>query len=323
MVRLPVCETVRYYDDWVNGNDLRLFELAAGRRPRTAPRQPARTDAAGAPRVRLELEPYNGSRPQLHSLDSRALAPIKHVLVHGSMATQDGCGFSDVDIAVFVDDGAHYTQRQHEAAIVELRRLLHSAFAFDPLMHHGLMFAPATSLEHYDQGFLPIGALARARVLHGPRTLEICSAATPLDELASRLRASAKSLRTHILRREFFEDDYRLKHVLSGALLMPARVLAAQGTCVYKRDSFDLARSLFNAMQWEFIARCEALRALWKRPPAPLPQRLVPSRVHPHLRQVIGERMAPRLNVRRLSHAMIEGLLSSAHRFLDRVEAVA
>jgi hypothetical protein len=238
------------------------------------------------------------------------------------MATQDACAFSDVDIAVFVDDGSRYTQQQHDAAILELRRLLHSALAFDPLMHHGLMFAPATSLERYDQRFLPVGALARARVLHGPRTLEICPIAAPLHELAGMLRASATSLRAHVLRRDFIDDDYRLKNFLSGALLMPARVLAAHGTCVYKRDSFDLARSFFTAVQWEFVARCEALRALWKRPAAPLGHRFVPASVHPHLRQVIGERMAPRLNVRRLSQAMIEGLISSAHRFLDRVEAV-
>ncbi|HKU67691.1 MAG TPA: nucleotidyltransferase domain-containing protein [Candidatus Baltobacteraceae bacterium] len=318
-----MCETVHYYDRWVNGNDLRLLDLAAGRKPSGIPPACLGDAACGESRdVTLELPPYEDREPALPALDARALTPVKHVLVHGSVATQDACPFSDVDIAVFVDDLAAYTREEHEAAVCELRRLLHAALAFDPLMHHGLMFAPAASLRRYNQRFLPVDTLARARVLHGPRTLQLRAVPVPADDFAQSARSAAVSLRKQVVARSFLHDDYRLKSFLSGALLMPARVLAAHGTCVYKRESFDLARSLFEAAPWEFITRCEALRALWKRPAAPLPQRFVPGATHPHLRQVIAQRMGPRLNVLRLSSAMIDSLVSGAHRFLDVVQAV-
>jgi hypothetical protein len=317
-----VCETVRYYDHWVNGSDLRLVDLASGRLPREVPPACSHSCTSESTHVTLQLQPYENCVPPLPALDAHALAPIKHVLVHGSLATQDSCAFSDADIAVFVDDSRPYTQPQHDAAVRELRRLLHAVLAFDPLMHHGLMFASASALDCYDQRFLPVDTLARARVLHGARTLELHTVATPVEDFARTLGSCATSLRKQVIKRHFLRDDYRLKNFLSGALLMPARVLAASGTCVYKRESFALARSFFTGVQWEFIARCEALRATWRRPAAPFGHGLVPAASHPHLRQVIGQRLAPRFNVRRLSVAMIEGLIVSAHRFLDRVEAV-
>jgi hypothetical protein len=239
------------------------------------------------------------------------------------MATGDACAFSDIDIAVFVDDRRAFSMGQHRAAVFELRRLLHRVLAYDHLMHHGLMFFPASALQHYDQRFLPIDTLRYARVLHGPPELSLTLADPPDGAFTQSVRACAASLRKHVRERTFLRNDYCLKNFLSGALLMPARVLAAHGIHVYKRDSFEIAREMFDRADWEFVARCEGLRAFWKSPPEPLPHRYVPSRCHPRLRQVIGAQMSPVMNARRLSNVMTNGLLQSAERFLDRVEAVA
>jgi hypothetical protein len=316
-----VCGAVRYYERWVNGAELRVAQLAAGVAPRTVPQPVARNFGHGETRVTLELPRHDEHRLALTRLDADALAPIKHVLLHGSMATDDACDFSDV--AVFVDDVNAYSAEQHRAAVLELRRLLHSAIRFDSLMHHGLMFAPARALEAYDQRFLPVETLAKARVLHGSQTLHVRIAQAQRDRFVSTLRSCAASLRAHVEARDFLADDYRLKNFLSGALLMPARILAAEGTHVYKRDSFPLAKPLFSTAQWEFIARCEALRALWQRSPAPLPYRAIPNAAHPYLRQIVGRRLAPRVNVSRLSNPMVDGLIRSAQRFLDRLDEVA
>ena len=318
-----MCEPVRFFDHWVNGADLRLAELVAGRMPVRAPGARVRADAAESPDEELLLARYAGAPCALPELEPDALRPIRHVLLHGSMATNDACDFSDVDVAVFVDDASAYEPHQYVRAIRELRRLLDAVLAFDPLMHHGLMFAPASALDAYNQRFLPVDALAKARVLHGPQSLRLRRARPSLDERRRSLAACARSLRGHVASRDFLENDYRLKNFLAGALLLPARILAARGTHVYKRESFALAQDLFEREEWEFIARCEGLRALWKRPPAAFAQRLVRGGIHPHVRQVVGARMAPRLNVRRLSSAMIDGLIDSANRFLDSGELAA
>lgn len=320
LLRSLVCEAVRFFDHWVNGEDLRLTQLAAGRLPAYAPAPVLPAPIEATPDEELALARYDGAPCALPALDPEALSPIKHVLLHGSMATQDSCEFSDVDVAVFVDDSSTHTPQQCARAVGELRRLLDAVLAFDPLMHHGLMFAPASVLGAYKQRFLPVDALAKARVLHGPRTLRLRRARASLEERRRSLAACVRSLRAHVAARDFLENDYRLKNFLAGALLLPARVLAARGTYVYKRESFALAQNLFSREEWEFIARCEGLRALWKRPPAAFAQRLVRGGMHPRMRHVVGVRMAPRLNVRRLSPLMVDGLVRSANRFLDSGE---
>jgi predicted nucleotidyltransferase len=315
-------QTVDFYDRWVNGSGLRLVQLASGEAPSHQAPEPSPAVAATAPNITLDLERYDGA-PELPALDAEALLPISHVLVHGSMATHDSCAFSDVDIAVIVDDRGRFSPELHRAAVLELRRLLHAVLAYDPLMHHGLMFFPASGLACYDQRFLPLETLKCARVLHGPSALNVHLTDAPASLFRDALRRCAASLRKHVRERTFLNNDYRLKNFLSGALLMPARILAARGIHVYKRDSFEIARELFARSDWEFILRCEGLRAFWKTPREPMAHRLVPNNCHPSLRQVIGLRMSPTMNARRLSKAMTDGLLRSAERFLDRVEAAA
>lgn len=316
-----MCEVVTYYDRWVNGADLRVADLVAGRMPSNAP-EPAPGQVLNANRTVLQLEPYDGSSPRLPHLDASKLATVRHVLVHGSMATHDACGFSDIDIAVIVDDVRSFTPDQHRRAVRELRRLLRAALGFDSLMHHGLMFFPASKLERYDERFLPIEALRCARVLHGPQTVHLHATAAPLEEFRASLRAAAASLRKRFASSDFLQNDYQFKNVLAGILLMPARVLAARGVLVYKRDSFELAREFFTPAQWDLIGRSEALRSTWVRPPAPALNSFVPPASHPHLRRIVGSRMAPRLNARRISPRMLDGLRAGANAFLDRVEAI-
>jgi predicted nucleotidyltransferase len=316
-------QTVEFYDRWVNGTGLHFVELASGKAPKQAPVPSPSPSTADTPKTVISLEPYEGCKPQLPQLDAQAATPVSRVLVHGSMATQDACPFSDVDIAVIVDDCTEYTLEQHASAVRELRRLLHAALEYDALMHHGLMFFPLSGLQRYDQRFLPIETLRCARVLHGDPSLELHSGPEAKQHFADSLRRCAAALLQHLHDESYLRDDYRLKSFLSGALLMPARVLAAKGTHVYKRDSFDLARELFDRADWEFIARCEGMRCFWKRPPEPLARRCVPQKSHPRLLQIAGERVAPHMNSRRLSKAMIHGMATSAERFFGRLEAIA
>src|SRR5579884_1392067 len=91
LVRLPVCGAVRYYERWVNGAELRVAQLAAGVAPRTVPERAAENSAHSGALLKLELPRHDDHRLSLARLDADALAPIKHVLLHGSMATDDAC----------------------------------------------------------------------------------------------------------------------------------------------------------------------------------------------------------------------------------------
>ncbi len=311
---------VSTYDHLVNGHGYRAIELAFGRIARPRIDANALQPPSSSPLV-LHIEPY-AAKPFL-PVDSAALDPILHVLVHGSIATADACGFSDVDIAVIVEDRRSFSAEQHAKAVAGLRHLLGSIFSYDNLMHHGLMFFPASGLLAYDQSFLPVETLRLARVLHGPRELSLWEVPAEQSRFAASLLLSAKSLRKRFSNRDFLANDFLFKQVLSGTLLMPSRVLAARGVHVYKRDSFATAQEDFNNRSWELIARAEALRSSWVRPRASLAERAIPSFAHPYLRNIVHQRFAPALNTRRLSERMICGMEKSAHAFLDRVESMA
>lgn len=315
-------EVIVYYQRWVNGADVPLKSLLFARMPSEPPGGVLLPAPQPPPEIRLVLQAYEGE-PALPALDPRDLAPVAHVLVHGSAATRDGCAFSDVDIAVFLEDLRTFSLEQHHRAIRSLRTLLRAALEYDALMHHGLMFAPASALRAYDQRFLPVEALRCARTLHGPK--EVSLRVSPAQEQLFKraLAASAASLRRHFANGDFLSNDFRFKQVLAGILLMPARVLAARGTHVYKRDSFDLAREWFTPLQWELIARSEALRATWLRPKRSCLARHIPQSAAPGLLASANASCAPRLNVTRLSQRTKAGLERSAATFLTRAEAFA
>jgi hypothetical protein len=312
---------VAAYDDLVNGHGMRTAQLLLGRMPLPQLGLSSQAQPSGVPRI-LQLEPYDAADPDLR-VDSAALAPIAHVLVHGSIATGDACGFSDVDVAVIPDDLHTYTPEQHARAMEALRHLLTTIFSYDPLMHHGLMFFPASGFLRYDQRFLPIEALRLARVVHGPSELLLWETPGPPGAFADAFRACTVSLAKRLATTAFAHNDYALKHAVSAALLMPSRMLAAHDIHVYKRDSFELARSYFSTASWEFIARCEALRFAWERPDPPVFERTILAKMHPHLQQVTHQRLAPRDNARRLSRRMIDGLQRSAAQFAHYVETAA
>lgn len=307
-----------YYDRLVNGREMRFVDLARNSIESISVTLPSTPGTPGGNRRVVSLGPYSGEPPL--RVDSSALAPLSHVLVHGSIATHDACPFSDIDIAVIIDDTRTFTAEEHIAAVRELRRLLDSVYSFDGLMHHGLMFFPASGLQSYDQRFLPIRTLELASVLHGPLDLQLWESPPPQAQFAQTLRASAQSLLRHFANQTFCVNDYLFKQVLSGTLLMPARVLAAHGTHVYKRDSFQLAREYFTPKTWELIARAEALRETWIRPQQPALDRALAGRVHPSLRAQLSRRTSPKLNVRRLSENMIAGMEKSARTFVERIE---
>jgi hypothetical protein len=296
---------------------MRFIDLVRRRQSKTGATT-AQVQVPSESPLTLSLAPYSGEPPL--KVDSDALAPISHVLVHGSIATHDACPFSDVDVAVIVDDRRPFTPEQHAEAVQELRRLLDTLFSYDGLMHHGLMFFPASGLYAYDQRFLPIRTLELAGVLHGPLEIEVWEAPEPAAHFAQTLRSSAQSLLRHFIDRTFCINDFLFKQVLSGTLLMPARVLAAHGTHVYKRDSFEPAREYFSAKSWELVARAEALRSAWIRPPRSALDRAMTGRVHPYLRTQLSRRASSTLNVRRLSANMIAGMEKSAKAFVERIE---
>jgi hypothetical protein len=295
-------DVLGFYDRWVNGRDMRSLAALRNSVPNGLP-----NPATGPAPVRVYGEVQRmvlaKAAPgiDLPALSPERLRPIRSVILHGSQATSDTCAFSDVDIAVVLEDRIQFAAAAHRDAVTELKRLLRAIYAYDPLMHHGLMFLEAGALDAYDQSFLPLDTLRVARVLHGSSTLEIRQ--VPPDARGARLRASRAiaTLRRMFESAQYEGNDYAFKRLLSNVLLFPALIAAARGDFVYKRESFGLVREWFSGADWAGIERSESLRSAWRRPATHLLQRCLSAlRAHPCAQIRWSPTFAPRANVQRV-----------------------
>ncbi len=288
-----------YYERWVNGAGLRSLHALLSPRPRRVPASVRPETAVGTDDVAITLS-ESPAMAGLPVLNADRLHPVPHVILHGSQATHDACGFSDVDVVAVIEDRVDFTLAEHAAAVQELQRLLRAIFRYDSLMHHGLMFFAASALDAYDQSFLPLDTLRCAVALHGSRTIVLHTKSPDEQSARARVRRSADVLLGAAKQRRHEQDDFAFKQLLSNVLLMPALLCAARGQYVYKRDSFDLARGWFSKSQWQAVARAEEYRRRWDRPPQSALAQWLGDCSHPSMRVRWSAKRPPRGNVRRL-----------------------
>lgn len=311
---------VRFYERWVNGEDLRTLRALFGAVPRSKPASAAALDES---RDGIEIE-FGSTSPviDLPQLSAKDLAPIPHVAIHGSQATGDACAFSDVDVLVVVEDRKTFTAGEHAAAVKELQRLLRAIYRYDPLMHHGLMFFPASGFDAYDQTFLPLETLRRASVLHGSKRLAVRTVPGAAETSRRRVQNALAVIRARLAEHAAERDDYSFKRVVSNILLLPALLAAARGHQVYKKDSFPLVQEWFSDAEWSGIRRAEEYRTLWKRTEQPMLQRLLGETSHPSVRVRWSARLSPRSNVSRLLEPAADTWFGDLKRTFERAESI-
>jgi hypothetical protein len=308
-----------FYDHWVNGEGLSTRQLLLRATCTDVPEIYSTEPAGSTPRT---ISVPRSDHVVVPQLCDAALRPVECVLLHGSQATADTCDFSDVDIVVVLDDAHPYSLEEHRAAISELRRLLAIAYSYDPLMHHGLMFLPASRLSAYDETYLPLESIRCGRVLYGTERLTFRLVRPDEERLRASVQNSAQSLRFHFSSGSSW-DDYRFKRVLAGVLLLPARVCALSHRFVYKRESFELAREMFSAGTWSGILRAQEFRLAWVRPPRDILGRTCGHLTHPAATIRWTIRRSPTRNARKLLLPVFDRWRAEIERALQRVEELA
>jgi len=306
-----------YYDYWVNGVTLshwRLLQRIPSSQPAGLQDEVRDHSIVGA---QFSLTNYDAAAEVALAVDPAKLKTIYQILLHGSQATGDTCEFSDVDVLVVIDDSHIFTDADHRLAMSGLQTLLKSMFLFDPLMHHGFMFMLRSTFTHYDEAFLPVETLRRAKILFGPRMINVRTEPTPETNRKTRLKAAAASLNRRLHRGDLEKDDYACKSVLSGLLLMPSLLLESINVFRYKRESFSIAPREFAALDWSAIRHAEDLRLRWKRPATVGLQHLIAKVMHPHAIIRLSHLQPPKANVTSLFRNDSDAFKKSCKEFLD------
>ena len=312
---------LEYFEHFVNGAGLRTLGALFGFAPQGVPEHAAAPAPQGKTAT-VELSKERGPLA-LPRLRAPSLAAVPHVLLHGSQATNDACDFSDVDIVAIVEDRRSFSAAEYAAAATELRGLLRAVYRYDALMHHGLMFFPASGLDAYDQTFLPVETLRKAYPLHGPPQLTLRLRNADVTALRTRARTAVSVLRRHLDDRSYEADDFAFKRMISNVLLLPSLLAATRGQCVYKRDSFELVRPWFAQNAWSGIARAESYREQWQRPDQPALQQFLGEHAHPCLRVRWSVRRPPRANAARVAASEADRWAGELRETLDNAWEIA
>jgi hypothetical protein len=183
--------------------------------------------------------------------------------LHGSFASLDFTGYSDLDTFVLVPrttavdpDALHAARR----GLVQTWRALKE---FDPLQHHGHFILTEIDLRGYPDPLLPAVILERTVALASKRRL-LRARGLPAPTLAAErfFAVADRFLRTDL--RRGLGNAYRLKSDLSVFMLLPALWCQARGRPVDKKRSFPAVYPLLSPPSVSTFRRAAEIRSVWR-----------------------------------------------------------
>ncbi|HIQ22960.1 MAG TPA: nucleotidyltransferase domain-containing protein [Planctomycetes bacterium] len=260
----------------------------------------------------LSLRDYLNEHIQMESV---------RVYVHGSLATGEEISYSDVDLLVVVRSSVlGNATRLAETALrlTQARRLI---VRHDVLQHHGFFVLSEVEFDFYCNAYFPHVLFDHAKALlpHSEHTLRIRlrpSCGEEQESLARMLDAIEGKLRAGRYPRNYYE----LKLLLSQIMLVPSLYLQARGQPVFKRDSFELARSDFTPVEWRVVDVASQMRLEWDFRPNLLSRFLTRYWPSPFAvtiyQKKIGQPVSPKMG-RYLTDSFYQGAL----RFVAAVRA--
>ena len=220
---------------------------------------------------RLAADRYRGNprayellrRLQGYWLENGAPA-LLGAYVHGSYSTADCNTYSDLDALVILKrEVACDPQRLFDFAKVAAGtdRLLIEA---DILQHHAHFVLTEIDLDFYSDTYFPRVLFSLATELSSEKPLVIGTVRDSQAEAYAQLYRTCKRFMAPWRRRQL-HVAYHVKLQLSNFMILPALLLQVIQRPCYKRDSFSLARPMFDKDTWQVMDEVSELRRAWRQ----------------------------------------------------------
>ncbi len=190
------------------------------------------------------------------------ISPFTHgVFIHGSIATNDYTGFSDVDAGIIVKDEVMMDEKRLRQLKKNITGALRLILKFDNLQHHGFFIMPEGFLNYYPEEYLPVEVFRYAKAIDKNFIIEV--------KKSNNIEFAKKKLFSIV---EAFErlsrlpgNLYDFKHKFSTFMLLPSLYLQTKGVYVYKKYSYDKVKKEF-AKDWWIMDEVSQIRQEWIRP---------------------------------------------------------
>ena len=208
------------------------------------------------------------------------------LLLHGSLSTLDYVeGWSDFDTFMILKESSLNCQK-----LIELRRRIYKSLRYfyqiDPLQHHGHFIITEIDLQFYPNSFIPTIVLENAKPLFGPPKIKLkknCDKAGVLrnyENMCKAMEGYSKIIKPSI---------YQRKRFYHYVLLFPCLFLQSIGKPIYKKQSFENAKSYFESHIWEVVEDISMVRTNWN--PNYLEKFYVNTYWNPRLGRVISNKL--------------------------------
>jgi len=212
----------------------------------------------------IKCEVYKGNLALVNEL--RASIQDKYaylftcVLVHGSVATGEVIPYSDFDGLLIVKDAYKDSK--------ELKRFKHESlkkiYKFDPLQHHGWFEIMESQLGNYPQTYFPHELYEYSKLIFPNNLLELSIILPDKIDFHEPFVRLADSIEKKIKSGFKSNNIFKLKSMLSEIMLLPTIFLQAKyKKGVFKKHSFELARTLFSEKAWSVINISSEIRNEW------------------------------------------------------------
>lgn len=284
----------------------------------------------------ITAQPLTGEHTQ--GKNQRPIAKLKELangllrqhavdyFIHGSYASLDPCGYSDLDTLVVLKADVVADPGRLLHAARDLRQALRCLYALDPLQHHGHFVVAEQDLSDYPETFFPLVLFNHAVSLRDDRQGDILGLTVRDCEFETRAAVWGMCYQ---LRQRYIESRppcsaYERKLYLSWIMLLPALYLQATGRPCYKRESFELARPEFGDKVWaDAVVMASELRSRWSNPRNwRLAMRsMIAVGIDPVLASAGFNKLAGRLGSGNESKAWLEPAARFAEQVLDRMRS--
>ncbi|MBL7928060.1 MAG: nucleotidyltransferase domain-containing protein [Bacteroidia bacterium] len=275
----------------------------------------------------ISVQPYTGQNATAIQLKDLVLSQLKDdiedILIHGSVADETTCSYSDFDCLIILKDEVSESVQRIKRVAYKLWKWQRLLLLTDILQHHGWFIAFKSDLKYWDQTYLPAEVFRKAKSLLKHETFILPMFTDHTEDFKQpflKLCNELLSVTPPIIKRS---NSYELKSFISRFFLMPALYYQARyGQGIYKRDSFELARQDFQQDMWESVQSLSKLRLSWKQDYSQVTSKLItafylwPSSLRKHLYPTVDAKTKKTVldelpGIHRLLEAMKKNILQS------------
>lgn len=233
------------------------------------------------PRLNIEVEAYQGNNPHVATmqeyLDRHLSRDIIGAYVHGSLGTYEEAAYSDFDALVILKADVFESTERLVRVADRLRDATTIMYRFDPLQHHGWFVMTEDDLSFYCEAYFPVELFRYAKSLFDEKGRQLSVVIRGSQcEIVDTLKTVAASVIAKINQGRLPKNLYQLKCLTSEFMLLPALYLQSKtGAGVFKKTSFEQARSDFTPESWKIMDQVSALRMNWRCRIPPLQRRML------------------------------------------------